>query len=197
MKKTVYDLLEKYNGTLILKDAIAAGVSRVTLKRMVDNGEIEREYPGVYTLPGQFADELLVAQAKFDKGIISHATALDLYDLSDDIPKKIHLTVPYNYHISADSLKKYSVELHYTKPEWYEVGKTATKSYAGNSIIAYDMERTLCDIWNPWSKSSEEIKLKSLQEYMTKKERDLNKLSRYRKMIPTSDEMKFYIKALV
>lgn len=197
MKRKVYDLLQKYNGTLMLKDATAAGISRVTLKRMVDNGEIDREFPGVYTLPGQFADRLMVVQKKIEKAVISHATALDLYDLSDNIPQKIHLTLPYNYHVSASSVKNYAVELHYTNPEWYEIGKTTTKSYAGNLIVAYDMERTLCDIWNPWSKSSEETRIKSLQEYMSREERDINKLSKYRTIIPTSDDMKYYIKALV
>lgn len=53
-KAMVYKLLEEFNGTLALKDAKKAGISPVTIKRMVDRGELDREYPGFFTLPGQF-----------------------------------------------------------------------------------------------------------------------------------------------
>lgn len=45
-KAMVYKLLEEFNGTLALKDAKKAGISPVTIKRMVDRGELDREYPG-------------------------------------------------------------------------------------------------------------------------------------------------------
>lgn len=37
-KAMVYKLIEEFNGTLALKDAKKAGISPVTIKRMVDRG---------------------------------------------------------------------------------------------------------------------------------------------------------------
>ncbi|TEA57965.1 type IV toxin-antitoxin system AbiEi family antitoxin domain-containing protein [Enterococcus faecium] len=196
MKKVVYELLEQYNGTLAMKDAKKAGVSPVTIKRMVDRGELDREYPGFFTLPGQFPDELFMAQKKYERGIISHITALDLYDLTDMIPRQIDLTVPYGYHVSEKGLKEFAVELHYTKAEWYELGRTKVRSRYGNTLVAYDVERTLCDIWNPWYKVTDEIRIKAIKYYMNSKVRDLSKLRMYQRILPVDKEMRSYIMAL-
>jgi len=196
LKKVVYELLEQYNGTLAMKDAKKAGVSPVTIKRMVDRGELDREYPGFFTLPGQFADELLIAQKKYERGIISHITALDLYDLTDMIPRKIDMTVPYGYHVSEKGLTEFAVDLHFTKPEYYSIGRTEVKSRYGNTLVAYDVERTLCDIWNPWYKVTDEIRIKAIKYYMNSKVRDLSKLRMYQRILPVDKEMLSYIMAL-
>jgi len=196
MKKVVYQLLEQYNGTLAMKDAKEAGVSPVTIKRMVDRGELDREYPGFFTLPGQFADELLIAQKKYERGIISHITALDLYDLTDMIPRKIDMTVPYGYHVSEKGLTEFAVDLHFTKPEYYSVGRTKVRSRYGNTLVAYDVERTLCDIWNPWYIVEDEIRIKAIKAYMKSDKRDLRKLNEYRNILPVEKEMRSYIMAL-
>ncbi len=195
-KAMVYKLLEEFNGTLALKDAKKAGISPVTIKRMVDRGELDREYPGFFTLPGQFPDELFMAHKKYERGIISHITALDLYDLTDMIPRQIDLTVPYGYHVSEKGLKEFAVELHYTKAEWYELGKIEIKSRYGNPIIAYDTERTLCDIWNPWYTVEDEIKVKAIKNYMESDRKNLRKLNEYRRILPTDKTMRSYIMAL-
>lgn len=196
MKKVVYELLKQYNGTLAMKDAKKAGVSPVTIKRMVDRGELDREYPGFFTLPGQFADELLIAQKKYERGIISHITALDLYDLTDMIPRKIDMTVPYGYHVSEKGLTEFAVDLHFTKPEYYSIGRTEVKSRYGNTLVAYDVERTICDIWNPWYKVTDEIRIKAIKYYMDSKVRDLSKLRMYQRILPVDKEMRSYIMAL-
>jgi predicted transcriptional regulator of viral defense system len=196
LKKVVYELLEQYNGTLAMKDAKKAGVSPVTIKRMVDRGELDREYPGFFTLPGQFADELLIAQKKYERGIISHITALDLYDLTDMIPRKIDMTVPYGYHVSEKGLTEFAIDLHFTKPEYYSVGRTEVKSRYGNTLVAYDVERTLCDIWNPWYKVTDEIRIKAIKYYMNSKVRDLSKLRMYQRILPVDKKMRSYIMAL-
>jgi predicted transcriptional regulator of viral defense system len=196
LKKNVYELLEQYNGTLAMKDARKEGISPVTIKRMVERGELEREYPVFFTLSGQFGDELFIAQKKYERGIISHVTALDLYDLTDMIPRKIDLTVPYGYHVSEKGLKELAIDLHFSKPEFFDVGKTEVKSRYGNPLVAYNVERTLCDIWNPWYSIEDEIKIKALKSYMNSEERNLRKLNEYRNILPVEKEMRSFIMAL-
>ena len=196
LKQIVYQLLNKYNGTLSMKDAKAAGISATTITRMVNNGELEREYPGYFTLPGHFSDELLIAQKQYQRGIISHVSALDLYDLTDNIPKKIDLTVPRGYNVPKDRLANFAIELHFTKSEWYELGKTTYNSRFGNEIVIYDRERTLCDIWNPWTQLDAEVRYKALQRYMVSDERNIRKLNEYRSIFPTLSELRAAVIAL-
>ncbi len=112
------------------------------------------------------------------------------------IPRQIDLTVPYGYHVSEKGLKEFAVELHYSKAEWYELGKIEIKSRYGNPVIAYDPERTLCDIWNPWYNVEDEIKVKAIKNYMESDRKNLRKLNEYRRILPTDKTIRSYIMAL-
>lgn len=78
-------------------DARAHGLSDPVLRYHVQRGRFERIYPGVYRLtiaPVSRHDDLLLAWAwSNQRGVISHASALALYGLSDLLPTRIHLTV--------------------------------------------------------------------------------------------------------
>ncbi len=65
----VYKLLEEFNGTLALKDAKKAGISPVNDQTYGRSRELDREYPGFFTLPGQFPDELFMAQKNMNAAL--------------------------------------------------------------------------------------------------------------------------------
>lgn len=109
MPGTVYTALaevanEQY-GFLTPDDARAHGIDPVNLVRMFQRGQLERRATGVYRLrltPPSRLDAYMEAALwpqRGVRGVLSHATALDLYELSDANPAKIHITVPRGYRI--------------------------------------------------------------------------------------------------
>lgn len=82
-------------------DALACGLSDRTLHHHVHSGRFERVYPGVYRLaiaPVAPQDDFWLALVWTNqRGAISHASALTLYDLSDVMPGRVHLTVPPDF----------------------------------------------------------------------------------------------------
>jgi predicted transcriptional regulator of viral defense system len=79
-------------------DALAHGVGDHLLYHYTRNGRFERALPGVYRMsraPFSAHDGLLLGWVWSNyEGVISHESALQIYDLSDVMPSRIHLMVP-------------------------------------------------------------------------------------------------------
>jgi predicted transcriptional regulator of viral defense system len=84
------------HGYFTTAQAEAAGISRRALFGRHRKGLLERTAFGLYRLP-QFPpgprDELYALQAIAPRATFSHETALQLFELSDVLPRTIHLTV--------------------------------------------------------------------------------------------------------
>lgn len=85
-----------------------ADLKRIGLdpKRLVDlklRGQADRVAQGVYRLtavPATRYDQYMEAVLwPHERGVLSHETALDLYELCDINPVRIHVTVPMRYRI--------------------------------------------------------------------------------------------------
>src|SRR5579883_2991183 len=86
-------------------DALAHGVNDRLLAYHTATGRFARELPGVYRLciaPTSMLDDYWRAWVWSNyRGAISHESALLLYDLSDVLPSKVHLTVPLQFNRNA------------------------------------------------------------------------------------------------
>lgn len=196
MKDKLFQLLEKRDGNLSMKEARAEGIAATTVQRLVESGKLLKISRGYYVLDGHGVDELFMVQSRFSKGVFSHETALDLYSLSTNIPKKIHLSVPSNYHIQKKSLEEEFVHIHKVKNEFFELGMIEIDSYQGNPIKVYDKERTICDMWNPRYNAAFETKLNALKDYMREEDRDPIKLRAYREQLNVDPRLANYMEAL-
>ncbi|MBA3807283.1 MAG: type IV toxin-antitoxin system AbiEi family antitoxin domain-containing protein [Solirubrobacterales bacterium] len=83
------------------------GVQPMTLVRMAERGALERRGHGLYRLrhfPMARLDSYMEATLwpRGTRGVLSHETALELYELSDVNPSKIHITVPEGHRIRRE-----------------------------------------------------------------------------------------------
>ncbi len=179
-----------------MREARAEGIAGATVQRLVETGKLVRITRGYYVLDGHGVDELYMIQCRFSKGVFSHETALDLYSLSTNIPKKIHLSVPSNYHIQRKYLEEEFVRIHKVKDKVFDLGVIEINSYQGNPIRVYNKERTICDMWNPRYNAAFETKLDALKDYMREKDRDPMKLREYRDKLNVDARLANYMEAL-
>jgi predicted transcriptional regulator of viral defense system len=101
------DLAADQYGFVSQQDARELGVQPMTLIRMSERGALERRAHGLYRLryfPASPLDSYMEATLwpRGARGVLSHETALDLYELSDVNPSKIHLTVPQGHRIRRE-----------------------------------------------------------------------------------------------
>jgi predicted transcriptional regulator of viral defense system len=102
--KTLYDIAEDNYGFVTVEEARQAGVRPQRLAEMARRGALRREGLALYRLDPFPAHELdSYRKATLwpypVEGVLSHETALELYELSDVNPAKIHVTVPRGFRI--------------------------------------------------------------------------------------------------
>ncbi len=94
----LYQIAEAQAGYFSTAQAVEAGVDRQRLARYVDAGHLERTRRGIYRLvpfPRSSHEDLFIAWLEMGpNSVISHDSALALYELSDALPAAIHVTVP-------------------------------------------------------------------------------------------------------
>ena len=102
---------EAQGGFFTAKQAELAGFDRTNHSYHVRTGKWTREHRGIYrlTLYPSPAEADLVRWSLWSRnladvpqGVYSHATALRIYDLSDIMPAKIHMTVPQKFRRGAE-----------------------------------------------------------------------------------------------
>jgi predicted transcriptional regulator of viral defense system len=101
------DLAADQYGFVSQHDARELGIQPMTLIRMSEHGTLERRGHGLYRLryfPVSPLDSYMEATLwpRGTRGVLSHETALQLYELSDVNPSKIHLTVPREHRIRRE-----------------------------------------------------------------------------------------------
>lgn len=79
----------------------------MNLVRMAERGQIERRGTGLYRFPLTPASRLdtymeATLWPRGVRGVLSHETALELYELSEVHPAKIHVTLPRLYRVRRE-----------------------------------------------------------------------------------------------
>lgn len=112
------------------RDAHLHGVSDRMLHHHVHSGRFERVFPGVYRLaiaPLSPRDEYLLAWVWTNyRGAISHESALALYDLSDAVPTRVHVTVPRGFHRTSSAFRVHTAPLPDEDTQLYEGVRATT-----------------------------------------------------------------------
>lgn len=94
----LYEIASAQDGYFTTQQAATAGYSPQLLQKHKHAGRVQHVRRGIYRLthyPGSSHDYLIEFWLWSDRqGVFSHETALALHDLSDLIPKRVHLTLP-------------------------------------------------------------------------------------------------------
>ncbi len=96
-ESNLLQLAAAQHGYFSTAQAAAAGISRRALVDRVRRGVIERAAHGVYRLagtPASHLDSFYAFSVEAPSATFSHDTALELYGVSDVLPRTIHVTVP-------------------------------------------------------------------------------------------------------
>lgn len=191
----IIQLAKENNGVVTAAILSDKGILRGNLKKLVDEGKLEKTARGVYILPEIWEDEFVNLQARFKKGIFSNETALFLWDLTDRTPNRYDMTFPHNYNLT--NVKSEGVNCSRVKQEWYAEGKTQLESPGGNRITVYNMERTLCDILRKRGGINTGIITEAFKRYTARNDKNIPLLSEYAKMFRVEEKVRSYLDVLI
>ncbi|MBC8503906.1 MAG: type IV toxin-antitoxin system AbiEi family antitoxin domain-containing protein [Chloroflexi bacterium] len=111
----LYEIAESQAGYFSTSQAREVGFSRERLSSNTKKGVFLRAARGVYRLvhfPGSPHEDLFVAWLRTGrKAVISHKSALSLYDLTDVLPSEIHVIVPETASRRRDGIRQHTNQL--------------------------------------------------------------------------------------
>ncbi len=189
------ELIAVKDGLILTKDVEKAGIPRYYLTLFIRENKLERISQGVYLTLDTFDDEMYRLQAKNQRAIFSHETALYLYDLTDRDPIDWSVTVPFGYN--ASHLKEAGVKIYTVKKSLYKMGVTELKTLYGRPIKVYDKERTICDIVRNRNNMDVAILNEAIKRYLDSKGKNIPLLLRYAKELDVQNILRNYMEILL
>ena len=187
-------IAKEHGGIIETKIAAQHGISKAMLYKLCKEDKIHRIVKGQYILPDDMQDELLSISKRSEKIIFSHETALYLHGISDRTPFE-HSITPQSGCIPSAAIKS-ECKIYYIKSELFDLGKTKLNTPSGNSVPAYDLERTICDVIRSRNKLGTETFLAALKLYASNPKKDLNKLNFYAKKLRVANVIHQYLEVL-
>lgn len=117
LQRAIFGIAEDNYGYVTVAEATEVGVSRHRLADLARLGSLDQVSFGVYRIvdfPASELDSYFAATLwpQGTRGVLSHETALDLWDLCDVNPAKLHLTVPRGHRVRREVPALY--KLHHT-----------------------------------------------------------------------------------
>lgn len=182
------------NGVIITRDVSGCGIHRSALQKLTASGEFYRAARGIYVREGEWEDEFFLLQQRYRRGVFSHATSLYLHGYSDRVPLSFQMTFPKGYN--SPSLKEENVCVTRVSAENYNLGISEIETPAGNTVRAYDLERSLCDVLRGKGDDIQIVQA-AMKKYACSKERDISKLMRYARQLRVEPKVRNYMEVLL
>lgn len=188
-------LIESKNGLILTKEVVAAGISREYLNILLKENKLERIAHGVYLTPDAFDDETYRIQAKNQRIVFSHETALYLHDLTDRDPLEWSVTIPYGYN--ATHLRDEGIKVFTIKKELHQMGVIELKTQFGRPIKVYNKERTICDSVRNRNNMDIAILNEAIKRYLDSENKNIPLLMRYADKLDIQNRLRDYVEILL
>jgi predicted transcriptional regulator of viral defense system len=187
--------LVENGGMVTTAKANEAGVSNERLRLLTKSGDLERAAFGVYVLPDVFVDKMYATQLRRPKIIYSHETALFLHDLTDRDPVGYTVTVPTGYN--AVKLREEGLTVFTIKRELHEIGAAKLATMFGHTVVAYGLERTICDCLRSRNRMDIAVVTDAVKRYARRKDKNLNTLMRMAVLFGVTKPLRSYMEVLL
>lgn len=195
MANTPIDIAANGNGYVTTSQTTDAGIPRRRLAEAVRTGELVQVDRGLYALPDVWEDPLYITQHRFSRGIFSDDTALFLHGMTDRAPFAPTMTFPRSYN--ASSAREVGVICRTCADDVLGLGLCDIKTEYGNSVRAYDIERTLCDLVRGQSTPDSQLVVPAMKAYIRSRDRDPVKLVAYARALGVEAKMQNYLEVLL
>ena len=189
------NLVENGNGYLRTSQVLESGISKPTLAEYVNKRNLARVAQGVYLAEDAWPDELYLLCLSNSRIVFSHETALMLHGLMEREPKITSVTVKAGYN--ASHLRRKGIRVYQVKPDVYDLGIMEVQTSFGNTVRAYDMDRTICDILRYKDAMDVQVFQYAMKEYMGSAHKNLNHLMAYAKRFQIESAVRTYTEVLL
>lgn len=173
------------------------GFSQYKASKLVGEGKLiklNKSYYENVDYRGEESD-FYYSRAYAPKGVICLLSAAAYYRLTTFIPDAVDVAIPRKAKVSTMPDWP-QMKVHYYTDDRHELGVTTVKE-GGNEFQIYDMEKTVVDIVFYRERIGIEETKEILVTFLQRKDRNLNRLLQYAKLMKCDKVMRQYLEVLV
>ena len=167
VRESVLAVVRDAGGTVTAKKAIGDGVRWEDLYRLRDEGALIELSRGVFRLgdapPSAHLDLLAVCQ-RVPHGVICLGSSLAYWELSDELPARVHVAVPRGTWRPVISYPP--TRAHVFAAATFALGREQVALEAGETIAIYSPERTIVDAMRLHRQIGRDQAMSALRRYL-------------------------------
>lgn len=188
-------VLQKNKGFIRTAEVIAVGISRTYFGQYIKERNLERAAHGLYMSQDAWDDEMYVIQVRYPSAVFSHETASYLLNLAEREP--IQFAVTLKEGANTAGLTKHGIKVYKVKAKVFEEGVIEAQTPTGQTVRAYNAERTICDLVRSRRKLDAQEVQAAFKTYMGKKDKNIPLLLRYAKSFNVEKIIRGYLEVLL
>nr|WP_076389179.1 type IV toxin-antitoxin system AbiEi family antitoxin domain-containing protein [Vaginimicrobium propionicum] len=193
--QTLVNLATGDNGYVTSAQVTAAGIPRRKLAEAINAGQLMQVDRGLYALPETWEDPFYVAQHRFSRGVFSDDSALFLHGMTDRAPFSFTMTFPRSYNATA--ARAAQIVCRSCADDVLDLGLSEAVTVYGNTVKAYNLERTLCDLVRGQRVVDSQVFTPAMRTYMKSPERNPTKLVDYARRLNVERKIRTYLEVLL
>lgn len=193
----IVNFVNKKNNVITIKEFKDAKIGFYYINKLIEDNYISRIGNGLYGKTDSFEDEYFIIQNRYKNAIFSYNTALFFLNKTEVIPNIIDITIPNDYNVSSINTKQ--IRVHYASRENIKLGVIKLKSPFGNTITAYNLERTICDIVKNENKCGLDIEQRNkvIKKAFSNNEIDGTTIMKYAKKLKCVKKIKAMMEVMI
>ncbi len=189
-------VFEDHQGIMRTSEALEAGIYRRTLYHMRDHGYLEQLGRGVYKLKEKEPlsnPDLVIVVRKIPDAVICLISALDIHDMTDEIPHKVHIALsrtsrtpvmdypPVNVYRYSDETLKAGVEI---------------KKIDGISVNVFNPAKTIADCFKFRNQIGLDVAIEALKRGINEGKATYGAIVKYAKLCKVERVIKPYLETV-
>lgn len=189
-------VFEDHQGIMRTSEALEAGIYRRTLYHMRDHGYLEQLGRGVYKLEEKEPlsnPDLVIVVRKIPDAVICLISALDIHDMTDEIPHKVHIALsrtsrtpvmdypPVNVYRYSDETLKAGVEI---------------KKIDGISVSVFNPAKTIADCFKFRNQIGLDVALEALKRGVKERKATYGDIVKYAVMCRVKNVIRPYLEVI-
>lgn len=191
------DMISREKKFVTTSELKEMGYSYYKMRQLEKDGSICHVNRNTYENLSYNGDEndFFSAEAFVPKGVICLMSAARYYELTNYLPSAVEVAIERKKKVST--LPDWpEIKIYYFDRSRMEIGVTEINEN-GNKFHVFDIEKTVVDIIYYRNKIGIEETSEVLRNYLSRKERDIDKLYHYAKLLRCEKIMRTYMEVLI
>ncbi len=185
---------EAHGGVANASQLLEEGVTYYQLKELLASGQVVKLKRGLYRWADVPVSEMEEVAQIVKKGVFCLFSAAAHHDLTTFVSSEYHVAVPKKYKVVLPEYPP--IKLYYWEEAAYRTGITKVE-IEGEMVAMYDAEKTVCDIVRYQKKVGMDMLKEVLNTYLKRKDRNIDKLSKYASTLKIKEEVNSLLTLLV